>query len=165
MSERAFEAREAERFGVGETTSRSPIGLYDFEGGCSEVEAKRCGLICRLVLGAVCVGGLAEVGVGSSSLSKGEVSGISSGSRANSSLKMFGFETRFDDLELIEEDCHEFRGDIVRCSGGGCAKAPLNAQFRPSSTMTDCNRDQLRRNPSFNKENRMRARFDGSERQ
>ena len=118
-----MDAWEAERVGVGETTSRLPTELCDTGGDRTEVEVVGSGLIGPLILAALWADGWVEVGVGSSSASNGEVSGMSFGSRAKSSLKMFGFEIEFEDVKLDEEvDCREFRGDISRL--GGCAKAP-----------------------------------------
>lgn len=118
MSDKVADARETERFGVEETTSRGPSGLYVFEGDCTGREVARSGLIELQIEGGFCDDGSEEVGVRSSSTSNGEVSGMSRDSRAYSSLKMSGLETRLEDLELDEDDCHEARGDILRSSGG-----------------------------------------------
>lgn len=73
MSENVFDAEEAVRWGVENTTSRNPSGLCDIELGCLDVEVVEFGLMGRLMLlGAVCNEGLVEVEVGSSSASNGE---------------------------------------------------------------------------------------------
>lgn len=99
--------------------SRSPICLCDIEGGSVGFEMIRSGLTCWLISVAVCNEDLVEVGVGSSSASNGEFSGISSDSRAYSSLKMSGSDLRLANLEPDEEiDRLESRGDILRVGRG-----------------------------------------------
>ena len=77
-----------------------------------------------------------DTGLTSSSASKGDLDTGLRGSRANSSLKIFGFE-RLRTVALLPEeevDCREFRGDMLCMEGAeqpGLARA---FQSTPGST-------------------------------
>ena len=83
-----------------------------------------------------------ETGLTSSSPSKGDLEGISRGSRANSSLKTLGFDNRVVELDPDEEiDCLDCRGDIL-CSDWGCAPHP--STLRTQSVLQTATRHTAR---------------------
>jgi hypothetical protein len=77
-----FDAPEPVLLGIGEATSRDPTGLRDIKEGTVEHGVVESGLIGRRKSVVLCSEGCAEVGVGSSSASNGEVTRVSRGSRA-----------------------------------------------------------------------------------